>query len=298
MINNIPIPNDFFTTGKGLLAYSWGIVAKLIIELEMAHDYLEDVQEVSDDYWSLAEKNLAISLTIAQQGVEFLLKGKISEISPFLLLSDPPSRWPKPNKDKNLDFSEYRTIDAQDLTIVYNTVSTAPLPEEFLIKFDEMRKKRNKIMHSIDNSGTPNFIEIMESILLMHHILFPDETFGPVRVGSLCETPDTQLGSDEWLYNNVNQEFSLIIDQMSPAKVKRFFKIDMKKRAYYCPKCVSEANHDIDFGYQLARLIDGKQAVFCPICNLEYEVTRTKCEYNGCLGNVIDIDGRCLTCGN
>lgn len=297
MIKNIPNAIDFFTTGKGLLSYSWGIITKLLIELDDANNYLDDVQELSEDYWSLADKNLAIALTIAQQGVEFLLKGKIAEISPFLLLSESPSRWPNPNSKTGVDFSEYRTIDAQDLITVHDTVSSNQLPKEFTDKFEEMRKKRNAIMHSIDHSGVPKFIEIIESILLMHNVLFPNETFGPVRFSSLLETPDTQLGSDEWVYNNVNLEFSLIVEKMKPAKVKRFFKIDKKRRAYFCPKCISEANHDIDFTYKLARLVDDKDAVFCPICNMEYEITRNSCE-EGCPGNVIDLDHRCLTCGN
>ena len=302
MIINTPDAEDFFTTGKDLLSYSWGIITKLVLDLHEAEEYGNDIEEISDEYWSLAERQVSIALTISQQGIELLLKGKITEISPFLLLSEPPSRWPKPNKKTGIEFSQYRTIDAQDLIKVLDAVSQSQLLEEFVVKFEDMRQKRNKIMHSIDNTGMPNFIEMLESILLMHHLLFPNETFGPVRLNSLSDSPDVKLGSDEWVYNKINLEFDLIIQKLAPAKVKRFFKVDKRKRAYFCPKCLENANSDVEFEHKLARLVVDKDALFCPVCNQEYPIVRRNCD-NGCKGSVIHNndhyeEDRCLICGN
>jgi hypothetical protein len=115
MIQDVPASDDFYDTGKGLLGFSWDIAVDLLRNLKDAEYFGVEVAAVHDAYWKAAKRRLVIALSIAQQGVEFLLKGKTASVSPLLLLSNEPSKWPSPYDGTPQRFSRFRTIDAQDL---------------------------------------------------------------------------------------------------------------------------------------------------------------------------------------
>lgn len=302
MIENIPTHNDFYKTGRELLDLSWDMVAKLLVNLDDAEYYGIDAEEVSEKYWKLAHRQLTTSLAITQQGIEFLIKGRICEISPYLLISDSPTKWPSPYESDAIDFSRFRTIDAQDLIRIHDTFSQTALDAEFVNKFNELRESRNVIMHSISESLDVQVGEIIDSLLYMHNSLFPNESWAKARKKALESSPNTELGSVDYISNEVCRELSIIMNLLSPAKVKQYFKLDKKMRSYLCPDCYYEANHDAgDFEYKLARLVSkekGCNEVYCPVCDREYDVVRENCSYGDCSGNVINKTyGMCLTCG-
>ena len=146
---DIPTADDFYTSGKELLDFSWDVVAKLLVDIDEAKYYGVDSDEVSDSYWAAAKRRLTTALSITQQGVEFVLKGKIAEISPYLLIVDSPSKWPSPYGGNTVSFSDFRTIDAQDLIRVIDTFSADSMPPEFVSQFHQLREKRNRIMFQI-----------------------------------------------------------------------------------------------------------------------------------------------------
>lgn len=306
MIANVPTSGDFYKTGKELLAFSWDIVAKLLVNLDEAEYYGVDASEVSEDYWALSQRQLTTALAIMQQGIEFLIKGRICEISPFLLISDSPSKWPSPYTGESIEFSKFRTIDAQDLIKVHDTFSSKCFDGHFTNLFNELREKRNTIMHSINKGIDVQFGEIIDALLYMHKTLFPDESWAVVRRESLQSSPNTELGSADYISNEICRELSIIINLLPRAKVKQYFKIDKKKRAYFCPECHYDANHDSDdFSYKLARLTSGSSKctdLYCPVCDKEHEVLREECtkDYDPeCPGNVIGGGfDMCLTCGH
>lgn len=305
MISNIPTYDDFNKTGKELLAFSWDIVATLLVNLDEAEFYGIDQEEISDEYWSLSERQLKTALAITQQGIEFLIKGRICEISPYLLISDNPTKWPSPYNVQPIEFSKFRTIDAQDLIRVYDTFSDEKLDSEFVRKFNDIREKRNVIMHSLSSSLKVQVGEVIDSLLYMHSALFPNEVWPKIRKEALSKSPNTALGSDEYIVNEICRELSIINNLLSPAQVKKYFKIDKNKRSYFCSACYHEANKDTDFEFKLARLTSRYKnctKIYCPVCDDEYEVLREPCseaEKNGCVGNVISVaDSTCLTCGH
>lgn len=303
MIRNIPTHDDFYKTGRELLDLSWDMVAKLLVNLDEAEYYGVDADEVSEEYWNLAHRQLTTALAITQQGIEFLIKGRICEISPYLLISDSPAKWPSPYEGDAIDFSKFRTIDAQDLIRVHDTFSPVSFDAEFVSKFNELRESRNVIMHSISESLDVQVAEVIESLLYMHSSLFPNESWANIRKKALESSPNTELGSVDYISNEVCRELSIIMNLLSPAKVKQYFKIDKKMRPYLCPDCYYEANHDADdFDCKLARLTskeEGCSEVYCPVCDRKYDVVRESCSDEGeCPGNVIsETYGMCLTCG-
>jgi hypothetical protein len=301
MVNNIPEAEDFYESGKGLLDFAWNTVAILLTNLDNAKYYGVDEEEVSETYWNASKRSLTTALAITQQGVEFVLKGKIAEISPFLLISDPPQRWPSPYDCKDIDFAQFRTIDAQDLVRVHDTFSASRLDPNFVDKFNSLREKRNAIMHSVDKKLSVHVTEVFEAILSMHKALFPDKGWGKVRRSFLEISPDSELGGIDFVTNMLCWEFYLVFSLLTPAKVKEFFKVDKKQRSYFCPKCYEDRDSHVDFEYKLA-VLDPKgpksTKLYCPVCDEHYDVIRQQCDEDDCPGNVISEEyGFCLNCG-
>jgi hypothetical protein len=301
MITNLPTATDFYKSGKELFNFAWSATSDLLTQFDQADYYGYDKTEVSDKYWSAARRTLTTSLTVIQQGVELALKGKISEISPYLLISDPPARWPSPYDGNPIDFSQFRTVDAQDLVKIIDTFSPTQLSPEFSVRYHSLRERRNAIMHSVGSSVSVEVAEVVEATLYMHKALFPSENWATVRREFLENSPDSELGSGEYATNRACWEFSIVRDMLSPAQWLAFTNVDKKQRAYLCPKCLDDANTDAGFNFKLAVLRPKSPTatrLYCPVCNAEHEVVREKCGQQGCPGNVISEDtGSCLTCG-
>jgi hypothetical protein len=297
MVKDLPEAIDFFDSGKELLDFAWDITAKLLRDIDEADYFGIDPEEISDDYWSAAKSRLTTALSITQQGVEFILKGNICEISPYLLLRDPPSKWPSPYKDKEIKFSDFRVIDAQDLIRLIDTFADQPLEHSFVAQFHLLREKRNQIMHSIDKHIKITVTDVIESILSMHKALFPLERWPSIRLRFLRRAPDVQLGAYDICVNTVCWEVALVVGLLTPAKVKHLFGIDKKQRRYICPECLSSADHHIGLEHKLAVLSpkgNNSKNLYCPICDKSFKVLRDDCE--SCSSNVISQDRVCLTC--
>lgn len=301
MIKDIPTAADFFETGIELFDFAWDIVAVLWTNLSEAKNWGVETEEISEEYWTAAKRRLSTSLAMTQQGVEFILKGKIAEISPYLLLAESPAKWPSPYDKAGLNFSQFKTVDAQDLVKLHDTVSVNALPKKFIDQFTSLRIKRNIISHSIDKKLQIHTSEVIETILTLHKALFPAENWAKTRATFINNSPDAILDDREYSVNNACRELEVVINILSPSAVKNFFNIDKKQRRYFCPKCLNDANTDADFEYKLAVLHPkgaNSKNLYCPVCDDIHAVVREKCSDNECLGNVIDDeDGRCLTCG-
>ncbi len=300
MIKNIPTSDEFYLSGKELLNFSWDILITLLKDLNEATTFFDvNEDEVIQAYWDSARKHLSTSLSIMQQGVELILKGKITYISPYLLITDSPSKWPSPYKNNEISFSQFRTLDAQDLIKVHDIFADTKISDEFANLYNSLREKRNAIMHSVDNNLKIEINEIIENILAVHNSLFSNENWAQERHNFLNKSPGFILsGESDYNINTICWEISLVYELLSPICIKKYFNINKKNNLYFCPKCYENANHDADsFDYKLAGLISknkDEKELFCPVCNITHEIIRNKCIE--CEGTVFDEMGQCLTC--
>jgi hypothetical protein len=281
MIADVPTPQDFFDSGIELFDFAWDTVAQLITDLADAKEHFGvDKAEVSDEYWAASKRRLTTALAVAHQGVEFILKGKIAEVSPYLLIAESPSRWPSPYDGHSLTFAEFKTVDAQDLTRLHDIVAGSRLPDEFVTKFSYLRTKRNAISHSIDKRLHVHTTEVIETILCLHKTLFPDQNWAAVRANFLEKYPDVALGS-EFARNRACRELEVLFGLLSASDIKLFFDVDTKQRLYLCPDCIEVARNHQQFDHKLAVLrTKGPDAtcLYCPICDKAYVVARRDCD--------------------
>jgi hypothetical protein len=249
---------------------------------------------------------LSTALSLIQQGTEFLLKGHIATVSPYLLILGDPSNYPSKSHERNIRFSEFKTIDAQDLVKVYNTVSTGRLPDNFRQRFEDLRSKRNIIMHTVDPELYIKTKELFVEILEICHYLIEPNSWIKIRGQFIQNEPESVLYSPETreLYNWLALEINLVIDLLTPSENNKYFNFNKKTRRYFCLSCYSGFREDYEDEQipRLAQLIPNEptsNTIYCLVCNESYEVLREDCTAEDCLGNVIDPDdGTCLTCGS
>jgi hypothetical protein len=303
LISDIPTPKDFFDSGIEIFDFAWDTVANLITSLSQAIGMGVEEKDVSEEYWAASKRRLTAALAMTQQGVEFVLKGKIAEVSPFLLLAEAPSRWPSPYEGRAIAFSEFKTVDAQDLIRLHDTVRAPQLEADFVDRFNALRLKRNTISHSVDKKLQIHTTEVIEAILFMYKALFPAENWAKTRRTFIERDPDSTLSGGEYSRNYACREMETVFELLSPAAVEKFFGIPRKQRRYICPACFYESSGNDDREFKLAVLRPKSPTatkLFCPICDTEHTVLRKDCTSAGCKGNVLSDDGDliCLTCGS
>lgn len=302
---NVPTPEDFYTSGKELLNFAWDATATLLVELDNADFYgieESDMEEVSIKYWAASKRTLTTALTVIQQAVELIIKGRIAEISPYLLISDAPARWPSPYGAQPVDFERFRTIDAQDLVKVHDTFAPTQFEPEFIEKLRHLRETRNVVMHSAGKNVSVQVAEVVDSALFMHKNLFPNERWFSVRREFLRGGPNAALGAAEYATNNACREASIVKKLLHPRQVKTYLGVDKKQRAYFCPVCLEDANTDAEVLQVLAVLRPNDPAateVYCPVCDELHAVERMEHRRSGCDGSVVSTEtGQCLVCGS
>lgn len=300
MIKNVPPPQEFYESGISLLNFAWGTVTSLLLEADESEDYGVEISEVEGAFWAAAKQQLTTSLAIAQQGVEFILKGRISEISPFLLIANLPKEFPKNSAQVDINFSDFRTIDAQDLVKLHDTFAPVRLPKGFQEKFEELRQKRNIIMHTVKKDLTIQATDVIADILSVHKHLFPKQNFVTCRRAALDVSPSSELHSNDHVDFHVIREFSLVVELLSPSQTKEFFDFNKKQRRYICPKCAYECreNGDLPRTALLTPNTPASDMLFCFICEEKHMLTRESCPDTTCKGNAISLEfDICTSCG-
>lgn len=304
MIVDIPVEEDFRSAGKDFLCLAWETILGLSLSLEDTLDHtLEDDEVITDTYWEAAQRPLSTALSLTEQAVEFLLKGKIASVSPFLLIANDYPGWPKQSSSNQVRFSDFKTIDAKDLLRVYNTIAHSPLNDEFRQRYEQLRSKRNTIMHTVDPTLRVKADDVMVDILEIHKSLLGDESWIDIRRNHIYNSPDSvvYLYASEQFETTLIREIEHAIITLPPALASRYFGINKKQRRYLCPDCYCTCVDYCPNGMPLTTLLTpntpASTSVHCIICEKDFEIERRPCSNPDCKGHILHKnDGTCLTC--
>jgi hypothetical protein len=304
MISEIPTSAEFHAAGLNQLYLAWHIamqVARDHEEVEELHDHLDknEAAAAATEYWTKSQPALANAFGLVQQAMEMALKGRIAAISPFLLIARDPKDWPGHVETRPIPFSEFRTLDAADLVKVHNTFAAAPLNNDFRTFWENVRRDRNKLMHSVP-AKTFEPADLIRSILTAAEALFSDKRWPQVLLDMERDGAFAAYGlSGDYDYNHVMGQIDIAIRNLTPAEIKRFLGFDKGRRAYICPACLDRANRDWQEEWpalaQLRSRSSGETRLYCVVCNETAEVVRINCVGPECKGNVIH-EMTCLTC--
>lgn len=300
MIIDIPTYDDFEASGITFLNLAWDPILELLFTVKISEMEQWDTDgEMSEEFWRAAQMPLITALSLAQQGTEHLIKGKIAKASPFLLIAGNPSAWPKGCDKKDTPFVDFRTIDAQDLIRVHNTVADSQMSEKFVTKFDNLRRIRNKIMHSVDKTFKTTPKEVMLAIVDIFSNLVEPQGWLEARRNYLENHPNAIAYSTDHIEEIIARELNHVLRIFDNSSMKEHFGFNPKQRRYHCPDCYGAFGEFID-DPKLAHLKPNTATstkIYCKVCRQEREVLRKSCIGLGCKGNVIDVvDNICLLC--
>lgn len=303
MIVDLPTPEDLESIGLSLLNQAWDTAATLLCDLDDAKFFTDELDETEiASFWDAARIQLSSAGAIAQTGCEYLLKGRIARVSPFLLIAEKPRDWPKPATAKHTQFSSFHTIAAEDLITVHNSVVSQPLSKEFIHQFETFRMRRNEVLHGIATRVEIHVTKLLVDILTINAQLGPEPNWTRARHAHLMKSPLSKLHSTDYADSRLVWEFGLVSEELDPADLKRFFNFEKKQRPYFCPNCKYNLASESDTKFKTARLQPNKAestTVWCFVCDARQGVERTNCNSEDCKGNVISIEwGNCLTCGD
>jgi hypothetical protein len=300
MITHIPTPADYEDAGVSFLNLAWAGAIGLMLKLDDRDvEASSEDDEVPDGYWEAAQKPLGAALSLMQQGTEQLLKARIASVSPFLLISGYPSEWPGGCHANDTAFSEFKTIDAQDLIRAHNALITPRLDAAFQRDFEANRRLRNVIMHSVDRTTRITAKSILVSTLKAHDALCAPQSWISVRRQHLETNPDSIAYTPEHVEPTMVRELMKVLDIFEPREVQDFLGVDKRQRFYICYDCYMNS---ADFAGVLPRSAQlqpnepASTTLHCFICGGNQTVERRPCTHAGCPGNVIHEDDVCLTC--
>jgi hypothetical protein len=300
MIVDIPTAADFAAAGLKQVHLAWEIAMRSVRDYDEAI-YYKPTEEISEEdtteFWQRSQPVLTNAYSLIQQGMELALKGRIAAVTPYLLIGDPKD-WVKGAAIGPVSFGEFRTLDATDLVRVHNSVATPPFDDRFKTFWEQVRRDRNKIMHS-SSPGTFTPTKVVKTLLTAIEALFNNVPW-PRRLLDLEEgSKFASLGFVDDVRNIVMSQINTAIRHLSPADVKRFFGFDDDRRGYVCPCCYFASNRDYQDDWphlaQLTSKTPGATDLYCFVCEQTTATERWPCEKAECKGDVI-AEGICLTC--
>jgi len=304
VLKDVPHPEDFERNGLAFLNLAWDSITTLsqthhTIIAAMDAEGITEEERLDYEYWQNAQPALATAVALAHQGGEFLLKSRIAAVSPFLLLS--VEKWPANTEGANRSFADYKTVDAQELVKIHDTVCANPLPPAFKSNFENLRQLRNTIMHSIhqDRPFTPR-----EGVLAILDIA--DTLIGPLSWQSVRFKYREQkieiwtIDSSDFnpRHRYAEETMHVIHKLLKPAESLKYYDFNKKQHSYFCVGCFEEYA-DLVFSVHLKPASPIATEAYCVSCQTTFPVRRVQC-YE-CKGNVFGKDRwddgwTCLMC--
>lgn len=305
-------------SGTDYLNLAWDAVLEVGVtsdpkSLEHPHSPDDDVDDMSDDHTAVRRKydrihdrafapivrrQLAMGITLLQQGTEFMLKAKIASVSPLLIIAGNVREWPKGCETSDVPFAVFRTVDAQDLPRIHDTVIRPPLTQRFRNTYDHLRTLRNRIVHTVDKKLNPTARDVLVALLEISDALIGPQRWIATRRQYLAKWPDP-----EFTFNNLLTEINEVVELLSVSECKKFFGFEKRRRSYKCHRCHNLCNGDWAIEWEddngLAQLEPhaGSTRMHCIVCGDHYDILRKPCREPNCKGDVIDPEGNvCLVC--
>jgi hypothetical protein len=302
MITEIPTPEDFRHAGLSLLNLAWDAVSSMYLDLENSQvEEWDEKGEATGEFWRSAQRPLANAVVVAQQGIEFLLKARIAEVTPLLLISTQPRDWPSRCDREDTAFAEFRTIDAQDLVKFHDAVHPQRLEDTFRTKFQRFRALRNSIMHTVDKRLWHSAHELCVQVLEASHALIGSYKWLELRRDYLQSIPVAAVYDEYEPTWQLSWEACLLLEILTHAEGTRYLGVQAKQRYYICYQCTVNLR-DSDLQPKTAQLHPNGPAsvrIYCFVCERDDAVVRRPCSEATCKGNVIqEEDSVCLSCFN
>lgn len=304
MFKNLPVYSDFEQSAKEYLVQAFNLVYEIYNQIESS---AVDEQEITDT-WKYHQGTLRTSLTLIHQAIELFMKAEVCKTSPFMLLESKPSDWPTLPGSSIKDFTEVFTLGAESLLHVYCALNSR-IDHEFVNFINEIRIKRNKIMHGVAKEKIDHKYIIEAILKAFSYFLGKDQWWLTIRELTLNH-PLFGFIEHEYETAQMSRKFNFVETVLGKGRLINYLTQNLKSRRYFCPFCKHDAEHDIGegFEYKLAFLTPNKPDstnLLCLSCRRNIKSERIDCKSLDCKGNVIfktdeyfynEVSENCLTC--
>jgi hypothetical protein len=300
MITNIPEYEDFEKVAKECLIQALESFFKIYCEYKKYDNENINEEVPLNEVWNHNEPTFRTSIILLHQGVEAYMKSVIVKNSPYLLLEQKRSDWPSLPESKDVEYSSMYTYAGENLLHTFCTVTNLELSSEKIKFIEDIRQNRNNAIHGVGNIlNTPSII-IIDILKAYTYFFGKDQWFNDIKKRNQS---NPLFGYYDWDFESIQSYKFLDFLEVTIGikQINKFLNFELSGRKYLCPTCFYETNSK---GQQLmskwAFLTPNKPfstMLYCINCNFENEVERIDCNIKNCMGNVIDMDGICLTCG-
>lgn len=306
MIKDIPVDSDFHRSAARFLESGWTEALEKIRYAREIKEWFEEAEEASGeaDEAEEAKESLAVAHIAVYTGIEHLLRARIAAVSPFLLFAGPPGNWPKDCAKKDTPFADFKTVDAQDLVRIHDTVCQPKLSQQFQSLYEDLRRKRNSLIHTHTSQVSVVAKDMLVAILFATSLLVGPEAWLSWRRRTLVAR-DVHVEFLSWNFH-LTWECDTAVSVLGAKETKEYLGIDKKRRRYYCPKCFANRSRQERKGgppdFMGVAQLDPKDRTIlrCAVCSETSMVERQRCPHD-CKGDVIggseSNDRHCLTCG-
>lgn len=300
MITNIPKYEDFEKVAKECLIQALELFFRIYCNYKEYDDENINEEVPLNEVWEHNKPTFRTSIILLHQGIETYMKSVIVRNSPYLLLEQKRSDWPSLPKSKDVDYSTMYTYAGENLLNTFCTVTNNKLNSEKIKFIEDIRQNRNKAIHGAGNILNDPSTLILDILTAYTYFFGKDQWFNDIKKWNQS---NPLFGYYNWNFESIlSYKFLDFLEVTIGIKqLKKILNFDLSGRRYLCPTCFYEINSK---GEQLkskwAFLTPNKPSsklLYCINCNSENEIERGDCHIKDCLGNVINIDGICLTCG-
>lgn len=308
MITNIPTFKEFEELGIECISKAFEMLYAIGDRYtELSEDLQLENEVTHEDYWQYNNITVRTSLIVLFQGVEYLMKMEVAKESAFLLIDSNRTDWPTLPQNKNKNYDELHTISGENLLSVFcAVVEDKSKLSDFVSKFENLRLKRNRLVHSTGIKNLEHEYVINQTLYFLSSFYKKDKWISLFRQMFISEPT---FGF--WEYEVEEADFYRILNfvekTLTKGELNKYLPFDIKSRRYLCPNCTYWLNkhcHDEimpRWSFLKPNAPDSK-VIECLICAKEYNIDRTNCKMKDCKGNVVCSQGRnlnqCLTCFN
>ena len=315
MIINIPTAEELLLVSLRLYFKAWSDTTSIITEWAEYGPWAAEAEEIEEahssraaweKYITAAQSDLQGIFTLVQQSQEIGLKARICEVSPYLLLKRIDIKAIDA-ENSVWDFTDFPTLDASELVRVHNIFCSTTLSKKFQIKYEEIRRGRNKISHLGIYRQNLEPLAIIDILQLQYDELYPGRRWMEDRLhfAALGKWADFTFSSDFSERTGLYNELWHLIPELSDGQFKWLTGHDREEERFICHECAHDAGlgdsepyaSDVPTAYSVA---NGR--VKCILCDNEYPMKRVapcpgsncKCEWQSA---VEGFEGLCMKCG-
>lgn len=296
MIVDLPKKEDFEVVAKEHLTEAFLILFRIYENYYDIYSGKSLTEYPIKNIWEFQKPALRTALVLLYQGLESILKSKIAEVSPLLLIDQKRNDWPTSPDSKTVPFDTLYTFSGESLLKTY--LAIIPEDKSFLILFEDLRKKRNSGVHGKDLVNIDPKYVLTAILTTITKWYGPDEWFKLLKE-NICNHP--LFGSFDSNYESTQsyKYLQFTLDLLGRKTLSKHISTNIKGRPYFCPDCTFYMETAMDKLEKKWAFILADSKLHCINCNNSFEIERRECDFPPCPGNVlyegID-DGHYLCC--